>query len=446
MRTLAAGEKQKLEILKQLYLGSSIVILDEPTSVLTPDEADEVLGLLREMALARRADVLMITHKFREVTKFADEVTVLRRGRAGGRRQGGRAHARGDGAHDGRRGAADAPTSSATTARRGDVGAGDPRPACRRRSGHARGGRPVTCACTPARSSASPACRATARRSWSRCWPASASRAPATVRGQRQPLPRAPRRDARARGALPARRAAAQRLRRRDVGRREHRLPPLRPRAVRDAARTLVSQRALRKNARALIAEYGIRAPGPDAPIGSLSGGNVQRAVLARELRDDVSLLIAAQPLLRPGLRGRRRDPLAPHRRAQPRRRRAADQRRPRRDLRAVRSDRGDERRARRARGRRSPTPTSASSAATWPGMNDDRRCRFGDIGRRGRSSTGDPRSGRARAARRLRLSNPTCPASRFIASTATTKAAPARILLRYQPGARVAAARARRL
>ena len=46
---LAAGEKQKLEILKQLYLGSSIVILDEPTSVLTPAEADEVLGLLRGM-------------------------------------------------------------------------------------------------------------------------------------------------------------------------------------------------------------------------------------------------------------------------------------------------------------------------------------------------------------------------------------------------------------
>ena len=50
VRTLAAGEKQKLEILKQLYLGSRIVILDEPTSVLTPDEADEVLGLLRGMA------------------------------------------------------------------------------------------------------------------------------------------------------------------------------------------------------------------------------------------------------------------------------------------------------------------------------------------------------------------------------------------------------------
>jgi ABC-type uncharacterized transport system ATPase subunit len=60
--------------------------------------------------------------------------------------------------------------------------------------------------------------------------------------------------------------------------------------------RTLVSGRALRKNARALIVDYGIRTPGPDATIGSLSGGNVQRAVLARELNEDVSLLIASNP------------------------------------------------------------------------------------------------------------------------------------------------------
>ena len=45
-----------------------------------------------------------------------------------------------------------------------------------------------------------------------------------------------------------------------------------------------------------MIVDYGIAAPGPDAPIRSLSGGNVQRAVLARELHDDVALLIAANP------------------------------------------------------------------------------------------------------------------------------------------------------
>src|SRR5262249_18214639 len=75
---LAAGEKQKVEILKQLYLDRRFLILDEPTSVLTPQEADEVLGLLRSMTLDGRLTILMITHKFREVMAFADAVTVLR--------------------------------------------------------------------------------------------------------------------------------------------------------------------------------------------------------------------------------------------------------------------------------------------------------------------------------------------------------------------------------
>lgn len=81
---LAAGQKQKLEILKQLYLHSRILILDEPTSVLTPAEADEVLGLLREQVTAGKLSVLMISHKFREVMAFADEITVLRKGKFAG--------------------------------------------------------------------------------------------------------------------------------------------------------------------------------------------------------------------------------------------------------------------------------------------------------------------------------------------------------------------------
>jgi general nucleoside transport system ATP-binding protein len=78
---LSAGERQKCEILKQLYLERRLLILDEPTSVLTPQEADEMLGLLRAMTDHREITVLMITHKFREVMAFADEVTILRRGR-----------------------------------------------------------------------------------------------------------------------------------------------------------------------------------------------------------------------------------------------------------------------------------------------------------------------------------------------------------------------------
>ena len=78
---LAAGEKQKLELLKQLYLGRRFLILDEPTSVLTPAEADELLGMVRGLTTSGELTCLMISHKFREVTAFADEVSVLRRGR-----------------------------------------------------------------------------------------------------------------------------------------------------------------------------------------------------------------------------------------------------------------------------------------------------------------------------------------------------------------------------
>jgi ABC-type uncharacterized transport system ATPase subunit len=78
--SLAAGEKQKLEILKLLYLNQRFLILDEPTSVLTPGEADEILGLLKEMAHRGEITVAMISHKFREVEAFCDDVSVLRRG------------------------------------------------------------------------------------------------------------------------------------------------------------------------------------------------------------------------------------------------------------------------------------------------------------------------------------------------------------------------------
>jgi general nucleoside transport system ATP-binding protein len=78
--SMAAGEKQKLEILKLLYLNQRFLILDEPTSVLTPAEADEILGPLREMAHRGEITVAMISHKFREVEAFCDDFTVLRRG------------------------------------------------------------------------------------------------------------------------------------------------------------------------------------------------------------------------------------------------------------------------------------------------------------------------------------------------------------------------------
>jgi ABC-type uncharacterized transport system ATPase subunit len=81
VRELAVGEKQKVEITKQLLLDTQILILDEPTSVLTPTEADEVLEKIHQLTQQQKLTVLMITHKFREVMQFADQVTVLRKGR-----------------------------------------------------------------------------------------------------------------------------------------------------------------------------------------------------------------------------------------------------------------------------------------------------------------------------------------------------------------------------
>ena len=77
---LSAGEKQKLEILKQMLLRPRLLILDEPTSVRTPQEADEVLGALQARAHTGECTIVMITHKFREVMAYADDVSVLRRG------------------------------------------------------------------------------------------------------------------------------------------------------------------------------------------------------------------------------------------------------------------------------------------------------------------------------------------------------------------------------
>src|SRR3954452_17989030 len=77
---LSLGEQQRVEILKALYREARILILDEPTAVLTPQEADVLFETLREMADEVRT-VIFISHKLHEVKAVADRVTVLRGGR-----------------------------------------------------------------------------------------------------------------------------------------------------------------------------------------------------------------------------------------------------------------------------------------------------------------------------------------------------------------------------
>ena len=77
---LSVGEQQRVEILKALYREARILILDEPTAVLTPQEADALFVTLRAMAAEGRT-VIFISHKLHEVMAVADRVTVLRGGR-----------------------------------------------------------------------------------------------------------------------------------------------------------------------------------------------------------------------------------------------------------------------------------------------------------------------------------------------------------------------------
>jgi ABC-type uncharacterized transport system ATPase subunit len=77
---LAVGQQQRVEILKALYRGADLLILDEPTAVLTPQEVDELFLTLRQMKLEGHA-LIFISHKLHEVLNISDRVTVLRDGR-----------------------------------------------------------------------------------------------------------------------------------------------------------------------------------------------------------------------------------------------------------------------------------------------------------------------------------------------------------------------------
>ncbi len=292
-RQLAAGEKQKLEILKQLYLGSKIIILDEPTSVLTPQEADDVLGLLREMTRRGEISVAIITHKFREVMAFADEVTVLRRGALAGS------------------GSVQEHTPESLAELM--VGSEPPSASLERQATareHVRLELKDVCAQDdlglPVLSSVSLQVRAGEILGIAGVSGNGQEELVEVLAGQRllgsgsvkvsgevysptraqirarkvRLLPEAP-----LKNACVANMSVAENIGFRCFDERSFTF-----------GGWAVRRGSLRRKALASIREYKIKAPGPEAPIGGLSGGNVQRAVLARELEGEVSVLIAANP------------------------------------------------------------------------------------------------------------------------------------------------------
>jgi len=81
---LPVGVQQRVEVVKALYREANVLILDEPTAVLTPQETEELFRVMRALARDFRTSIIFITHKLKEVLAIADRITVLRRGRVVG--------------------------------------------------------------------------------------------------------------------------------------------------------------------------------------------------------------------------------------------------------------------------------------------------------------------------------------------------------------------------
>ena len=162
VEALSVGQQQRVELLKALYRHARLLILDEPTAVLTPQEVEEFFAILRGMREQGKT-VVIITHKLSEVLAISDEVTVMRDGHVVGRVQTERHERRRTGALDGR------PRSAAAGREAGRRSRA--RPKLDRSQSVGDGTRTAPRAWTmsrlkfaPARSSASPASKATARR------------------------------------------------------------------------------------------------------------------------------------------------------------------------------------------------------------------------------------------------------------------------------------------
>ncbi len=291
--SLSAGEKQKLEILKLLYLEQRFLILDEPTSVLTPGEADEVLGLLGEMARRGEVTVLMISHKFREVKAFCDSFTVLRRGQltGSGDAQGATVaemSAMMIGDTPIRERAKRAPRNeSRTVLELAGLYADDAdgRPAIHALDLKVKSGEIVGIAGVSGNGQSALVEVLSGQRElkdgriFIHKKPFERSRADFD-RFKVFGLPEEPLKNA----AVPRMSVAE------NIAFRSYDKPPI------ASLGWWLSPGPMRRRGEELIARYRVKTASPDSPIESLSGGNVQRAILARELSGDVDVLIVANP------------------------------------------------------------------------------------------------------------------------------------------------------
>jgi simple sugar transport system ATP-binding protein len=292
--SLSAGEKQKLEILKQLYLGRRFLVLDEPTSVLTPDEADQVLGEMRTLVDKGMLTVVLITHKFREVMRFAQDVSVMRGGRVllTTETAATSVDALAQLMFGGDTAVGAAPAMDRTRAP-GDV-------YCEVRELNAQGDRETlavadaTFALRKGEILAIAGVSGNGQRELVEVLAGQREATGGSIRVDGHPYGRS-RREMQRYGVFllteePLLNDCVRSLSvMANLALRRYDQPPI-------AWHGWLRRRVLRQWAEALIARYRIHASSPLARIDTLSGGNVQRTVLARELSEDVRLLILQNP------------------------------------------------------------------------------------------------------------------------------------------------------
>jgi simple sugar transport system ATP-binding protein len=288
---LSLGEQQRVEILKALYKDARILILDEPTAVLTPQEAQALFGTIRAMADDGRT-VIFISHKLHEVKAVADRVTILRRGQSVATVPAAEATPRSLaalmvgreielGRRDGRRDVGDTCLELAGVGADGDRGL----PAVKDVSLSVRRGEVVAVAGVAGNGQRELA---------------------ETIAGMRVPTAgtiRVAGRELSGGDAREAIRAGIAYVPEDRLGTglapglsvadnvvlKSYRKPP--------ASRgPFLILRKIRELAEAVIQRYDVRASGPDVPARQLSGGNLQKVVLAREFSGEPVVLVAASP------------------------------------------------------------------------------------------------------------------------------------------------------
>jgi ABC-type uncharacterized transport system ATPase subunit len=288
---LSVGEQQRVEILKALYLDARILILDEPTAVLTPQEAEVLFETLRELAADGRT-IVFISHKLHEVMAVSDRVTVLRAGRNVATVEAAEATPRslaelmvgrglGEGVQAEPRDPGEVVLALEDVWADGDRGGA----AVKGVSLQIRGGEIVAVAGVAGNGQRElaetivgirPATKGTVRVAGKR--PRSGDPR-AAIRAGVAYVPE----DRLGTGLAPSVSIAS------NLALKSYRKAPA-------STGPFLRLRRIRDRALELISRYRIAAPGPQAPVRLLSGGNLQKVVLAREFSGKPKVLVAASP------------------------------------------------------------------------------------------------------------------------------------------------------